>query len=162
MDKTYQPHEIEKSWYKTWEDNGYFAPSGEGESYSIMIPPPNVTGSLHMGHAFQHTIMDALTRYHRMKGKNTLWQVGTDHAGIATQMVVERKLAAEEQKTRHDLGRDAFIEKIWEWKEESGDTITRQMRRLGDSVDWPTNVSPWTQAFIALYKKPLSACTTIN
>lgn len=138
MDKTYQPHEIEKSWYKTWEDNGYFAPSGEGDSYCIMIPPPNVTGSLHMGHAFQHTIMDALTRYQRMQGKNTLWQVGTDHAGIATQMVVERKLAAEEQKTRHDLGRDNFIDKIWEWKEESGGTITGQMRRLGNSVDWPS------------------------
>ncbi len=138
MDKTYQPHEIEKSWYKTWEDNGYFAPSGEGDSYCIMIPPPNVTGSLHMGHAFQHTIMDALTRYQRMQGKNTLWQVGTDHAGIATQMVVERKLAAEEQKTRHDLGRENFINKIWEWKEESGGTITGQMRRLGNSVDWPS------------------------
>jgi len=138
METTYQPHEIEKSWYQTWEDNNYFAPSGEGESYSIMIPPPNVTGSLHMGHAFQHTIMDALTRYKRMQGKNTLWQVGTDHAGIATQMVVERKLAAETGQTRHDLGRDAFIDKIWEWKEESGGTITRQMRRLGDSVDWAT------------------------
>ncbi|MDF2181883.1 valine--tRNA ligase [Neptuniibacter sp. CAU 1671] len=136
MDTTYQPQEIEKSWYKTWEDNNYFAPSGEGDSYCIMIPPPNVTGSLHMGHAFQHTIMDALTRYKRMQGKNTLWQVGTDHAGIATQMVVERKLAAESQQSRHDLGRDAFIEKIWEWKEESGGTITRQMRRLGNSVDW--------------------------
>ncbi|MCP4597518.1 valine--tRNA ligase [Neptuniibacter sp.] len=136
MDTTYQPHEIEKSWYKTWEENNYFAPQGEGDSYCIMIPPPNVTGSLHMGHAFQHTIMDALTRYKRMQGKNTLWQVGTDHAGIATQMVVERKLAAEKQQTRHDLGRDAFIEKIWEWKEESGGTITRQMRRLGNSVDW--------------------------
>lgn len=138
METTYQPHEIEKSWYKTWEENNYFAPSGEGDSYCIMIPPPNVTGSLHMGHAFQHTIMDALTRYKRMQGKNTLWQVGTDHAGIATQMVVERKLAAEQSKTRHDLGRDAFIEKIWEWKEESGGTITHQMRRLGNSVDWPT------------------------
>lgn len=138
METTYQPHEIEKSWYKTWEENNYFAPSGEGDSYCIMIPPPNVTGSLHMGHAFQHTIMDALTRYKRMQGKNTLWQVGTDHAGIATQMVVERKLAAEAGQTRHDLGRDAFIEKIWEWKEESGSTITNQMRRLGDSVDWPS------------------------
>ncbi|MGI1669267.1 MAG: valine--tRNA ligase [Neptuniibacter sp.] len=138
MDTTYQPHEIEKSLYKNWEEKGYFAPSGEGDSYCIMIPPPNVTGSLHMGHAFQHTIMDALTRYKRMQGKNTLWQVGTDHAGIATQMVVERKLAAEKQQTRHDLGRDAFIEKIWEWKEESGGTITNQMRRLGNSVDWPT------------------------
>ncbi|MDO6515077.1 valine--tRNA ligase [Neptuniibacter sp. 2_MG-2023] len=138
METTYQPQEIEKSWYKTWEENNYFAPSGEGDSYCIMIPPPNVTGSLHMGHAFQHTIMDALTRYKRMQGKNTLWQVGTDHAGIATQMVVERKLAAENQQTRHDLGRDAFIEKIWEWKEESGGTITNQMRRLGNSVDWNT------------------------
>jgi len=136
MDKTYQPHEIEKSWYQTWEQNNYFAPSGEGDSYTIMIPPPNVTGSLHMGHAFQHTIMDALTRYRRMQGRNALWQVGTDHAGIATQMVVERKLAAEQQQSRHDLGRDAFIDKIWEWKEESGGTITRQMRRLGNSVDW--------------------------
>ena len=137
MDKTYQPSDIEQSWYKTWEDNGYFKPSNNGNpSYSIMIPPPNVTGSLHMGHAFQDSIMDALTRYHRMKGNNTLWQVGTDHAGIATQMVVERKLAAEEGKTRHDLGREAFLKKIWQWKEESGDTITRQLRRLGASVDW--------------------------
>ena len=159
MDTTYLPHEIEKSWYKTWEDKGYFAPSGEGEAYSIMIPPPNVTGSLHMGHAFQHTIMDALTRYQRMKGKNTLWQVGTDHAGIATQMVVERKLAAEQQKTRHDLGREAFIEKIWEWKEESGGTITNQMRRLGNSVDWPTErftmdsgfYNAVQEAFISMY-----------
>jgi len=136
MDKTYQPSEIEQSWYQEWEAQGYFKPSGDGKPYSIMIPPPNVTGSLHMGHAFQDSIMDALTRYHRMKGNNTLWQVGTDHAGIATQMVVERKLAAEEDKTRHDLGRDAFLDKIWEWKEESGGTITRQLRRLGASVDW--------------------------
>lgn len=136
MDKTYQPSEIEQSWYQTWEQNGYFKPSGTGTPYSIMIPPPNVTGSLHMGHAFQDSIMDALTRYHRMKGNNTLWQVGTDHAGIATQMVVERKLAAEEDKSRHDLGREAFLEKIWEWKAHSGGTITRQLRRLGASVDW--------------------------
>ncbi|MEH6627664.1 MAG: valine--tRNA ligase [Motiliproteus sp.] len=136
METTYQPHEIESSWYQTWEEKGYFAPQGGDSSYCIMIPPPNVTGSLHMGHAFQHTIMDALTRYKRMQGNNTLWQVGTDHAGIATQMVVERRLAAESQQTRHDLGRDAFIEKIWEWKEESGGTITNQMRRLGNSVDW--------------------------
>ena len=138
METTYKPQDIEASLYKKWEDNNYFAPSGQGDAYSIMIPPPNVTGSLHMGHAFQHTIMDALTRYRRMQGKNTLWQVGTDHAGIATQMVVERKLAAESGQTRQDLGRDAFIDKIWEWKEESGGTITRQMRRLGNSVDWPT------------------------
>jgi len=138
MDKTYQPNEIEQNWYKKWEESNYFAPSGSGDAYSIMIPPPNVTGSLHMGHAFQHTIMDALIRYRRMQGRNTLWQVGTDHAGIATQMVVERKLAAETGESRYDLGRDAFIEKVWEWKEQSGGTITGQMRRLGNSVDWPT------------------------
>ncbi len=138
MDKTYQPQAIEQKWYQKWEEKGYFAPSGEGTPYSIMIPPPNVTGSLHMGHAFQHTLMDTLIRYQRMKGKNTLWQVGTDHAGIATQMVVERKLAAETGESRYDLGRDAFIEKVWEWKGESGGTITRQMRRLGNSVDWET------------------------
>jgi valyl-tRNA synthetase len=135
MEKTYQPQAIEQSWYKTWEDSGYFKPSGEGESYCIMIPPPNVTGSLHMGHGFQEAIMDALVRHQRMKGKNTLWQVGTDHAGIATQMVVERLLDAE-GITRHDLGREKFIEKIWEWKNESGGNITRQLRRLGASPDW--------------------------
>lgn len=136
MDKTYNPSSIEQSLYQEWENKGYFKPSNEGESYSIVIPPPNVTGSLHMGHAFQHTIMDALTRYKRMDGFNTLWQVGTDHAGIATQMVVERKLAAEGQTTRAELGRDKFIEKVWDWKAESGGTITQQMRRLGNSVDW--------------------------
>jgi valyl-tRNA synthetase len=136
MDKTYQPSEIEQSWYQKWEEDGYFKPSGSGTPYSIMIPPPNVTGSLHMGHAFQDSIMDALTRYRRMKGDNTLWQVGTDHAGIATQMVVERKLQAEENQNRHDLGREAFLEKVWEWKEHSGGTITKQLRRLGASVDW--------------------------
>lgn len=136
MDKTFDPQSIESQLYKEWEEKGYFKPSGEGEPYSIMIPPPNVTGSLHMGHAFQDTIMDTLIRYKRMAGNNTLWQVGTDHAGIATQMVVERKLAAEEDKTRHDLGRDAFIERIWDWKKQSGGTITQQLRRLGASVDW--------------------------
>ena len=136
MDKTYQPHEIERTWYDNWEQRGYFKPSGQGDAYSIMIPPPNVTGSLHMGHAFQDTIMDSLIRHQRMLGKNTLWQAGTDHAGIATQMLVERKVAAEEGKTRHDLGRNAFIEKIWQWKEESGGTITRQLRRMGSSIDW--------------------------
>ena len=135
MEKTYKPDEIEQSWYQTWEQNGEFKPSGEGEPYSIMLPPPNVTGSLHMGHGFNNTIMDTLTRYHRMKGDNTLWQPGTDHAGIATQMVVERQLNAE-GKTRHDLGRDAFIDRIWDWKEESGNNITRQLRRLGSSLDW--------------------------
>ncbi len=135
MEKTYNPAAIEQHWYQAWESGGYFAPSGEGEPYCIMIPPPNVTGSLHMGHGIQESIMDALIRYHRMRGCNTLWQVGTDHAGIATQMVVERLLDAE-GKTRHDLGREAFVEKVWEWKEQSGGTITRQLRRLGASADW--------------------------
>ncbi len=135
MEKTYAPHSIEQRWYQTWEEKGYFAAQTEGESYCIMIPPPNVTGSLHMGHAFQDTIMDALTRYHRMKGYSTLWQPGTDHAGIATQMVVER-LCNAEGKTRHDYGREKFLEKVWQWKEESGGTITRQLRRMGSSLDW--------------------------
>jgi len=135
MDKTYDPHAIEQHWYTHWEARGYFAPSGRGEPYCIMIPPPNVTGTLHMGHAFQDTIMDALIRYHRMRGRNTLWQAGTDHAGIATQMVVERQLAAE-HKSRHDLGREAFIERVWTWKARSGGTITQQLRRLGASLDW--------------------------
>ncbi len=141
MEKTYQPQALEQDWYKKWEEKGYFKPYQDGldgEGYSIMIPPPNVTGSLHMGHAFQHTIQDALTRYKRMQGKKALWQVGTDHAGIATQMVVERKLAQEGQPDRHELGREEFTKKIWEWKEESGGTITSQMRRLGNSVDWET------------------------
>ncbi|MBB3232415.1 valine--tRNA ligase [Halomonas stenophila] len=136
MDKTYQPEQIESRWYERWEADNRFAPTGEGEPFSIMIPPPNVTGSLHMGHAFQDTIMDTLTRWRRMQGRNTLWQVGTDHAGIATQMLVERKVAAEEGKSRHDLGREAFIDKVWEWKHESGGHITRQLRRMGASVDW--------------------------
>ncbi|MET1078902.1 MAG: valine--tRNA ligase [Pseudomonas sp.] len=135
MDKTYQPHAIESSWYQTWESNNYFAPQGSGEPYTIMIPPPNVTGSLHMGHGFNNSIMDALIRFRRMQGRNTLWQPGTDHAGIATQMVVERQLAAD-GIGRHDLGREKFLEKVWEWKEQSGGTITRQIRRLGSSVDW--------------------------
>jgi len=135
MEKTYTPHAIEQHWYKTWEEKGYFTPKGTGTPYCIMIPPPNVTGTLHMGHAFQDTLMDILTRYHRMNGDNTLWQAGSDHAGIATQMVVERQLAAE-GKTRHDLGRDAFIEKVWDWKAHSGGHITRQLRRMGSSLDW--------------------------
>lgn len=135
MDKTYQPHAIETSWYQTWESNNYFAPQGSGEPYTIMIPPPNVTGSLHMGHGFNNAIMDALIRWRRMQGRNTLWQPGTDHAGIATQMVVERQLGAQ-GVSRHDLGREKFLDKVWQWKEESGGTITRQIRRLGSSVDW--------------------------
>ena len=132
---TYDPTEIEKKWYQIWEQQGYFKPSGQGESFCIMIPPPNVTGSLHMGHGFNNAIMDALTRYNRMMGKNTLWQPGTDHAGIATQMVVERQLGLQ-GVTRHDLGREKFIDKVWEWKEQSGGAITKQIRRLGSSVDW--------------------------
>ena len=139
MEKTYDPHAIEQRWYQTWEEKHYFAPTLQNDQqkspYCIMIPPPNVTGSLHMGHAFQDTIMDGLIRYNRMQGKPTLWQPGTDHAGIATQMVVERLINAED-KTRHDYGREAFIERIWQWKEESGGTITRQLRRMGASLDW--------------------------
>jgi len=140
MDKTYDPHAIEQRWYKTWEENNYFAPAeGHGDQadnpYCIMIPPPNVTGSLHMGHGFNNTIMDTLIRFNRMRGRPTLWQPGTDHAGIATQMVVERQLEAD-GKNRHDLGRDAFIDRIWDWREESGGNITRQLRRLGSSLDW--------------------------
>ncbi|HDZ9154059.1 TPA: valine--tRNA ligase [Vibrio cholerae] len=165
MEKTYNPTSIEQDLYKTWEEQGYFKPHGDTskEAYSIMIPPPNVTGSLHMGHAFQDTIMDTLIRCQRMKGKNTLWQVGTDHAGIATQMVVERKIAAEEGKTKHDYGRDAFIDKIWEWKAESGGTITKQLRRLGASVDWDRErftmddgfYKAVQEVFVRLYKDDL-------
>ena len=162
MDKTFQPAEIETRWYQEWEDKGYFAPQGNGEPYCIMIPPPNVTGSLHMGHGFQEAIMDALIRYHRMSGYDTLWQVGTDHAGIATQMVVERQLEAQ-GISRHDLGRDKFIDKVWEWKEESGGTITRQLRRLGSSLDWSRErftmddglSNAVQEVFIRLYKEGL-------
>jgi len=135
MEKSFDPKAIESTWYAKWEAAGDFKPRGNGTPYCILLPPPNVTGTLHMGHAFQQTIMDALTRYHRMRGFRTLWQGGTDHAGIATQKIVENQLAAE-NKTRHDLGREQFIERVWEWKAESGSTITNQMRRLGASVDW--------------------------
>jgi valyl-tRNA synthetase len=135
MDKTYQPQDIEQRWYQHWEKSGYFAPKGEGKPYCIMIPPPNVTGTLHMGHGFNQMVIDTLIRYHRMKGDKTLYQPGTDHAGIATQMVVERQLLAQ-GVTRHDLGREAFLEKVWEWKGQSGDTINRQLRRLGTTPDW--------------------------
>ena len=165
MEKTYNPNAIEQAIYQNWEDKKYFRPSMDETkpAFSICLPPPNVTGSLHMGHAFQQTIMDILIRYHRMLGDNTLWQAGTDHAGIATQMVVERKIAAEENKTRHDYGRDAFIKKIWEWKEQSGGTITRQMRRLGTSVDWDRErftmdeglSAAVQEVFIRLYKEDL-------
>ncbi|HDZ6746870.1 TPA: valine--tRNA ligase [Mannheimia haemolytica] len=138
MEDRFNPSAVEQALYQHWESQGYFKPSEDinAPSYCIAIPPPNVTGSLHMGHAFQQTLMDTLIRFNRMEGNNTLWQTGTDHAGIATQMVVERKIAAEEGKTRHDYGREAFINKIWDWKAYSGGTISQQMRRLGNSIDW--------------------------
>jgi valyl-tRNA synthetase len=162
MDKTYDPAQIETRVYDRWERQQRFAPSGSGQPYCIVIPPPNVTGTLHMGHAFQHTIMDALTRQHRMAGFNTLWQPGTDHAGIATQMVVERQLAAQ-GVTRHDLGREEFVKRVWGWKEESGSTISRQERRLGNSVDWtrdrftmdPGLSHAVTEVFVRLHEEGL-------
>jgi len=162
LDKAYEPHAIEKRLYQTWEQIGAFRPSGQGPGYCIMIPPPNVTGSLHMGHAFNNTVMDALTRWHRMRGDNTLWQPGTDHAGIATQMVVERQLNAD-GKTRHDLGRDQFIKRVWTWKAESGDNITRQLRRMGASLDWsrerftmdPAMSEAVTEVFVRLFDEGL-------
>jgi valyl-tRNA synthetase len=166
MDSTYAPQDIEQRWYQRWESAGWFAPRTDlpsgAPAFCIMIPPPNVTGTLHMGHAFQDTIMDALTRYHRMRGAATLWQPGTDHAGIATQMVVERQLNAEGVK-RSDLGREAFIERVWRWKEQSGGTIARQLRRLGASVDWsrdrftmdPGLSAAVTEVFVRLYEEEL-------
>ena len=135
MDSSFDPHSIEQALYEEWEAAGDFGPQGNGPSYSIVIPPPNVTGDLHMGHAFQHTLMDVLIRYHRMKGDRTLWQMGTDHAGISTQMLVERQLNAE-GISRLDIGRDAFVEKVWDWKHSSGGNIARQLRRMGSSLDW--------------------------
>ncbi|MEQ1592491.1 MAG: valine--tRNA ligase [Thiobacillaceae bacterium] len=162
--KSFEPGDIESRWYAQWEAAGYFKASDRAAApaYCIMLPPPNVTGTLHMGHAFQHTLMDALTRYHRMSGDNTLWQPGTDHAGIATQIVVERQLDAQ-NISRHDLGRDKFLEKVWEWKEHSGSTITRQMRRLGTSPDWSRErftmddglSQAVTEVFVRLYKEGL-------
>jgi valyl-tRNA synthetase len=162
MDKAYSPADIESRWYAHWEAAGFFAPSGHGAPYSIVIPPPNVTGTLHMGHAFQDTIMDALIRFHRMRGFDTLWQPGTDHAGIATQMVVERQLNAAGQH-RVDLGREAFIERVWQWKATSGGIIAQQMRRLGASVDWqrdkftmdPELSRTVTEVFVRLYEEGL-------
>ena len=162
MDKSFSPADIEQRIYANWEKLGAFAPSGNGRPYSIVIPPPNVTGTLHMGHAFQDTIMDALTRYHRMRGEDALWQPGTDHAGIATQMVVERQLNAE-GLSRLDLGRDAFIERVWQWKAKSGGLISNQLRRLGASVDWsrdrftmdPELSRAVTEVFVRLYREGL-------
>lgn len=139
LDKAYDPKNIEDRWYAHWENNRHFAPQGDGAPYCILLPPPNVTGTLHMGHAYQHTLMDALIRYHRMRGQKTLWQMGTDHAGIATEMVVTRNLERD-GTTRDSIGRAAFIDKVWEWKQQSGDTIERQMRRLGASGDWSRRV----------------------
>jgi len=162
MDKAYRPADIEMKHYRRWRENRWFEPAGDGDPYCIMIPPPNVTGTLHMGHAFQDTIMDALTRYHRMCGRRTLWQPGMDHAGIATQMVVERQLNAE-GLTRHDLGREAFVERVWQWKAESGGTISEQLARLGASVDWSRErftmdeglSEAVTEVFVRLYDEGL-------
>jgi valyl-tRNA synthetase len=165
LEKSFEPKHIESRWYPEWEKSGYFKAGldpHKSESFCILLPPPNVTGTLHMGHGFNQTLMDALTRYHRMKGDNTLWQPGTDHAGIATQIVVERQLDAQ-GVSRHDLGREKFIEKVWEWKEFSGGTITRQMRRLGTSPDWsrerftmdPGLSRSVTETFVRLYNEGL-------
>ncbi|MEB2233128.1 valine--tRNA ligase [Xanthomonas campestris pv. campestris] len=161
---SYDPSSFESRLYAQWESAGHFKPSGSGEPYTVLLPPPNVTGTLHMGHAFQQTLMDALVRYHRMRGYDTLWQVGTDHAGIATEMVVSRNLALEGKgETRDTLGRDGFIAKVWEWKAQSGDTIERQMRRLGTSSDWsrstftmdPQPSAAVTEAFVRWYEQGL-------
>ncbi|MBV6805072.1 valine--tRNA ligase [Xanthomonas euvesicatoria] len=161
---SYDPSSFESRLYAQWEAAGYFVPSGKGEPYTVLLPPPNVTGTLHMGHAFQQTLMDALVRYHRMRGYDTLWQVGTDHAGIATEMVVSRNLALEGKgQTRDSLGREGFIAKVWEWKAESGDTIERQMRRLGTSSDWsrstftmdPQPSAAVNEAFVRWYEQGL-------
>jgi DNA polymerase IIIc chi subunit len=160
MDKVYEPGAIESRWYREWEQRGYFAPADTGTpgGYCIVIPPPNVTGTLHMGHAFQDTIMDALTRYHRMRGEPTLWQPGTDHAGIATQMVVERQLECRGQ-SRTDLGREAFVERVWEWKAQSGGTIAHQLRRLGASVDWSRERFTMDEGCRARSPRSSCACT---
>jgi valyl-tRNA synthetase len=163
--KSFEPKNIESRWYQFWEERGYYAAgldADKSDNFCILLPPPNVTGTLHMGHGFNQTIMDALTRYHRMRGDNTLWQPGTDHAGIATQIVVERQLDAQ-GVSRHDLGREKFLEKVWEWKEYSGDTITKQMRRLGTSPDWVRErftmdaglSKTVTETFVRLYNEGL-------
>jgi valyl-tRNA synthetase len=162
MDKQYQPKDIESRWYETWESNGWFKPQGSGDPYCILLPPPNVTGTLHMGHAFQHTLMDALIRFHRMQGRDVLWQVGVDHAGIATEMVVTRQIEAKGGR-RDDYSREDFIDRVWQWKQESGSTITRQMRRLGASADWsrerftmdPDYSEAVIETFVRLYEEGL-------
>ena len=162
MERSFDPHAIERDLYEEWEQAGYFAPTGDGASYCIAIPPPNVTGSLHMGHAFQHTLMDALIRYHRMDGRRTLWQMGTDHAGISTQMLVERQLNGE-GKTRGEVGREAFVDRVWRWKEQSGGNISQQLRRMGSSPDWsrdrftldPGFAEAVIEVFVRLYDEGL-------
>ena len=162
MERSFDPHAIERRLYEEWESAGYFAPDGDGDSFCIAIPPPNVTGSLHMGHAFQHTLMDALIRYQRMNGRRTLWQMGTDHAGISTQMLVERQLNAE-GKSRQGIGRDAFVRRVWRWKEHSGGNITQQLRRLGSSLDWSRErftldegfANAVVEVFVRLYEEGL-------
>ncbi len=159
LEKAFNPHDIESRWYPQWESRGYFKAGFEPSraSFSIQLPPPNVTGTLHMGHAYQQTLMDVLTRWHRMKGENVLWQPGTDHAGIATQMVVERQLEAE-GTSRRAIGREAFVERVWAWKEQSGSTITRQMRRLGASCDWSREY--FTMDRRASAPSPRSSCAS--
>ncbi|MGB0127319.1 MAG: class I tRNA ligase family protein, partial [Rhodocyclaceae bacterium] len=167
LTKSFEPAEIERRWYAHWENAGYFAAGldtakPQEESFCILLPPPNVTGTLHMGHGFNQTLMDALTRYYRMRGHNTLWQPGTDHAGIATQIVVERQLEGK-GVSRHDLGREKFLERVWQWKEYSGGTITQQMRRLGTSCDWTRErftmdeglSKAVTETFVRLYEEGL-------
>ena len=167
LSKSFDPATIESRWYAHWEEYGYFKAGldqsqPQQQAYCILLPPPNVTGTLHMGHGFQHTLMDTLIRYHRMRGDNTLWQPGTDHAGIATQIVVERQLDAQ-GISRHDLGREKFVEKVWEWKQQSGSAITQQMRRLGTSPDWSRErftmdaglSKTVTESFVRLYNEGL-------
>ena len=165
IDQRFDPKAHEQRIYQRWEEAGCFKPSGDtsAQAYAIMIPPPNVTGSLHMGHALNHTIQDILCRFERMRGKNVLWQPGMDHAGIATQMVVERKLAAEGNQSRRELGREAFVEKVWEWKEQSGGQILEQDKRLGSSMDWsrekftldPDMSEAVTKVFVELHAQGL-------
>ena len=162
MKKKYDPNSFEQHHYERWEKNKYFEPSGQGDPFCIVIPPPNVTGTLHMGHAFQDTIMDTLTRYHRMMDFKTLWQPGTDHAGIATQMVVERLLNSE-GISRLDISREEFIDRVWNWKEESGGIISKQLRRMGASLDWSRDCFTMdeqlsdavSEVFIRLYEEGL-------
>jgi len=170
LSKSFEPAALEAHWGPLWEQRGYGRAGHRGtgraqagqEAFAIQLPPPNVTGTLHMGHAFNQTIMDSLTRYHRMRGHNTVWVPGTDHAGIATQIVVERQLQ-QQKVSRHDLGRKNFVAKVWEWKEQSGNTITTQMRRMGDSVDWSHEYFTMddklsrvvTDTFVKLYEQGL-------